>query len=141
MTSSLWLPLFSSRAGEILSSFFLPIFPLPQPAGVCRNQKEGTCLTQSCLKLNIFTSFQDHLSFIQPKNGTCPAHQATESLGLDALSEIDIHRLSSRTIPYFISEHIFYNITSCLSLQVCPCPKLLKKILNRVTANEPNCLP
>lgn len=75
-------------------------FPHPQPAGVCRNQKESTCLIQSCLKSYIFTLFQDHLSFIRPKNGTYPTHQATGSLWPAALSEIDIHQLSGRTIPY-----------------------------------------
>lgn len=99
MTFSLWLPLFSSATGEILFSAGLSLHLL-QPAGVCRNQKEDTCLTQSCLKSYIFTPSQYHLSFIRPKNGTHPAHQATGSVGLAALSEIDTQWLSGRTIPY-----------------------------------------
>ncbi|XP_047303259.1 ubiquitin-like modifier-activating enzyme ATG7 isoform X12 [Homo sapiens] len=42
---------------------------------------------------------EDHLSFIRPKNGTFPAHQATCTQESAACPEIDLYQLSSRTIP------------------------------------------
>lgn len=79
-TSSLWLPPFSSTTGESLASFCLPVLPLPQPAGVCRNQKEGMCLTQLPEILYLHPLSGSYV-FIRPKNGTHPAHQAPGSLG------------------------------------------------------------
>ena len=128
---------FPPLLGRSLGSSCLP-FPSPQPAGVHRNQKGGTCLMQSCLKSYIFSTpphpnpspplrhFQDHLSS-GPGMAPIPPIGPPASQSLAALSEIDIRQLSSRSLPPTSCLNIYFTVLPRLSLYVQPCPKFMNQ--------------